>query len=309
MVARMASARPAHHVIAARRDPDPVSPLERLFQEPLEARTLLSVTPQLIDLNAAGASSPSDFVEVGDATFFVAEDATYGRELWKTDGTPEGTSLVADIRSGSGSSDPAELVEFNGELFFVADDGVHGRELWVVSGTSAGLYMVKDIHPERQSSYPTNFIAFDGRAFFWARDGGGPGYRMWATDGTEAGTCLISDRDMGEDPSYGPGAVINGRLVLWNRDAAGDHLLALFSLPVITPTFTTTPANTPMSLLETPYSTPARARVAGIAATIPSTTPTAASLSPWPRTSPRTWRGAAPRATRRPISCRRCSTE
>ena len=67
--------------------------------DPLETRVLLSVTPQLIDSNAFGASAPSDFVQVGNVVFFTADDGSHGQELWSTDGTPEGTALVKDIHT------------------------------------------------------------------------------------------------------------------------------------------------------------------------------------------------------------------
>ena len=174
---------------------------KRLLLEPLETRVLLSVTPQLIDLNPSGASSPSDFVQVGDFAFFAAEDGTYGRELWKTDGTPEGTTGVKDIRAGSDSSDPSELVEFNGELFFVADDGVNGQELWKSDGTAAGTALVRDIatgtHTGDYGTYPNssnpeNLVDVDGTLFFAAHDGTN-GRELWKSDGTAAGTALVRD--------------------------------------------------------------------------------------------------------------------
>ena len=55
--------------------------------------------------------------------FFTANDATTGRELWKSDGTAAGTVLVKDINPGSDSSGPSYLTNVNGTLFFTADDG------------------------------------------------------------------------------------------------------------------------------------------------------------------------------------------
>ena len=174
----------------------------RLLLEPLETRTLLAVTPQLIDLNPYGASSPSEFVEVGNVAYFVAEDGINGRELWKTDGTPGGTALVKDIRSGSGSSDPKELVDFNGTLFFVADDGSNGQELWKSDGTAAGTVMVKDINPGQGyqypygdgplQSFPRGLTVADGLLFFSAEDSTN-GAELWMTDGTTSGTIQVKD--------------------------------------------------------------------------------------------------------------------
>ena len=45
----------------------------------------------------------NDFTKVGNTTFFTATDYYHGYELWKTDGTAEGTSLVKDIVEGTGS--------------------------------------------------------------------------------------------------------------------------------------------------------------------------------------------------------------
>ena len=61
---------------------------------------------------------------------FRANDGLTGAEMWSTDGTPGGTVLVKDVRSGGLSSSPGEFTLSNGRVLFHADDGMTGRELW-----------------------------------------------------------------------------------------------------------------------------------------------------------------------------------
>src|SRR5688572_1191523 len=55
--------------------------------------------PQLVkDINPGLASSaPEQFVSFNGAVYFRATDGQHGVELWRTDGTPEGTTLVVDL--------------------------------------------------------------------------------------------------------------------------------------------------------------------------------------------------------------------
>ena len=50
-------------------------------------------------------------------------DATHGNELWRTNGTSQGTQMVADIDPGAGSPAPHDLVAFNGTVDFAAHNG------------------------------------------------------------------------------------------------------------------------------------------------------------------------------------------
>src|SRR5438045_547171 len=85
--------------------------------------------PQLVkDINSAlsgaSSSSPSYFCFNGDLLYFAAADLHHGFELWKSDGSPEGTVMVKDIRSGAASGGPAFLTVLGDLVIFSANDGI-----------------------------------------------------------------------------------------------------------------------------------------------------------------------------------------
>lgn len=142
-------------------------------------------------------SAATSFVKVGNTVFFAAQDANYGLELWKTNGTLEGTSLVKDIKPGPLSSNIANLTVFKGKIYFSANDGINGAELWTSDGTAAGTSMIKDINPARNisgSSSPSQFTVCNDILYFTAAKLGN--YRgLWKTDGTNAGTVQLAEDD------------------------------------------------------------------------------------------------------------------
>jgi ELWxxDGT repeat protein len=110
--------------------------------------------------------------------FFAASDAEHGQELWKSDGTPEGTVLVLDIAPGPASGTPRNLRDVGGILLFSANDGERGFELWRSDGTASGTFLLQDVNPGPRSSNPSEFTRAGDQIFFSADDGLS-GYELW----------------------------------------------------------------------------------------------------------------------------------
>lgn len=119
--------------------------------------------------------------------YFVADDGQHGFELWRSDGTPEGTWMVADINpTGSAFEKNQALESFDGMLYFPADDGVHGKELWRSDGEEEGTALVKDINPAGDSN-PSGLTMTANNILMFAADDGSHGVELWkvAGDGAE----------------------------------------------------------------------------------------------------------------------------
>ena len=119
----------------------------------------------LKDINSGSGSSyafrfgDNYQVKLGDQILFYADDdGSYGYELWTTDGTTSGTTLLKDINPGSADGFPQDFYQTGDYVYFSAVDGTSGRELWKTDGTTSGTTFVKDIYPGSSHGSPNDFI-------------------------------------------------------------------------------------------------------------------------------------------------------
>lgn len=160
----------------------------------------------------AGSSNISDydFVSTGSKLFFFVDNDYMDDELWISDGSATGTTLV---RSFSRVGSQTMAVAGNRIFFSAADGSGYGSELWISDGTAGGTYMVKDIYPGSDWSSPWNITGFGNKVVF-ACDDGTHGREPWISDGTEVGTYMIKDLVPGSgSPDPGLFAAVGSKTV------------------------------------------------------------------------------------------------
>jgi len=190
-------------------------------------------------------TAPANYVEgwaqmanVNGTLFFASAVDPYGFELWKSDGTTDGTVMVKDINPGlgdslfPGASEARLMVNINGTLYFAANDGANGIELWKSDGTDTGTVMVKDINPTGDGIPDwSQLLNVNGTLYLIATDGAN-GYELWKSDGSGGGTQMVADINPGggsgiiemSGSGYGTQFAALGSTLVFSADDGGGDL-------------------------------------------------------------------------------------
>ncbi len=164
--------------------------------EPWVSDGTLAGTHPLADLrpggNVLGSSFPGGFIAgQGRLWFFAGSEGDFGNrsEVWRTDGTLEGTQKVFSL-------DPADfyvnrLIPTADRLFLFVD-GFYEQRLFVYSASEGmvelGLWYATSFLPY----FVENETVVGDRLFFASPDDSG---ELWTSDGTRAGTRTIPRSD------------------------------------------------------------------------------------------------------------------
>ena len=129
-----------------------------------------------------------------------ADNGVTGYELFVSDGTAGGTSLVKDINTIR-SSRPGPTVEVNGVAYFVVPDGNTGLELWKSDGTAPGTVVVRGFDQRADDGNAITSLIGVGSTLYFVVYDETYGRELWKSDGTTAGTVMVSDINPGTGSS------------------------------------------------------------------------------------------------------------
>ena len=129
-------------------------------------------------------SYPTGFATLADGSVvFSADDGVHGRELWRTDGTAEGTLQIADVVPGLRSSEPDLIESVGREAYFTAWNVFGGREVWRTDGTAKGTRRVAGRDGAPASRQPARATRRGSPSSPWARRSCGRVTRRTASSG------------------------------------------------------------------------------------------------------------------------------
>ncbi|HEX7185436.1 MAG TPA: ELWxxDGT repeat protein [Thermoanaerobaculia bacterium] len=188
------------------------------------------------DSGGVGVQEP--LLPFGDKLFFAGHEYSTGSELWSSDGTAVGTSLVSDLCQGGCSSYPELLGAARGSVVFFAEplDTYGGSELWRSDGTREGTFSLGPVRGPCFNSFP--WSAEIGGVVVFTTQGPESTCDFWRTDGTVAGTRQLMDAPVYDPPLEEPvragGKVFflveeNGGASLWRTDGTIAGTLRLRS--------------------------------------------------------------------------------
>lgn len=197
---------------------------------------------------SSGSRQPGENPDPTQYRYFTGSLLGNGQEdweLWRTDGTAEGTTLVHNLTE-TGSAYPERITQVGGRVFFVAwnDDG---ENLWVTDGSADGL---RTLLNAEQLGYTGQLTAV-GNTLYFVLSTETHGAEVWRSDGTPAGTMQVTDLAPGACGSHPSSltafrgelyfAAVNsciGRPGLWKTDGTEAG-----TVPVLAPQSGSYPAN------------------------------------------------------------------
>ena len=117
--------------------------------------------PQVSDIGGFGGgwfmSTYNDFLSYNDVVYTNRDTQEFGSEIWRTDGTPEGTYILADLEQGEGDAfyNTGLATVYAGTMYFCTTSG-SSRRLYSSDGTTDGTL------PMTEADEFSNFGLFKG---------------------------------------------------------------------------------------------------------------------------------------------------
>lgn len=175
------------------------------------------------------------FIYYKGFVYFCAykDNALNDKAIFKSDGSPAGTLIAADLPNASGTPNLIDgPIEYNDTLYFSGtSNGDPQSSLYRFTGTVPSISLVK---PGVALKPKLGSVVYDNKLFFCGESSNGP--ELWISDGTDIGTFEYADLRTDSGLGSAPGSFSRvGDLVVFVANTTGN-ILDLYAIDSTTAT-------------------------------------------------------------------------
>jgi ELWxxDGT repeat protein len=162
----------------------------------------------------------SALLDLGGTLLFEGDDGVTGPELWRSDGSADGTFLVKDLQEYF-TSHPRAFTLAGGQAYFVADAPYGYAELWRSDGTTAGTVNIQ-AYGYGANLYEPGHLTVLGDSLFFSAEAGFETKNLWATT-PPGGAWPAAARAIGGNQfSYPRGLTVFQGNLIFSTIASGE---------------------------------------------------------------------------------------
>jgi ELWxxDGT repeat protein len=154
----------------------------------------------------APANNNFSFIPYQNGLLFAAGTQNEGIELWKTDGTIDGTVMVKDIYPGFYGSYPDNFAKVKDKVFFKSNHPTYGNQIWMTDGTESGTSLLKELKAGSVSAEPGNLLALNDSLYFIASNQSNQ-RTLWISDGSSNNIYQVKNSAQGQPPPHIQGLI------------------------------------------------------------------------------------------------------
>lgn len=157
-------------------------------------------TGKVIDLNGSKEGSivrdEMTPFSIGNELYFKANDGVYGDELYHSDGTALGTSLVKNINGATKSANIKDIYTFGDQIIFALEDylvnSVYKSDIYFSDGTSAGTDTLISLKSSGGNSNSILNLSIFDSSFTFTADDINNGQDAWFSKGNKTSTISLN---------------------------------------------------------------------------------------------------------------------
>lgn len=180
--------------------------------------------------DGVGGSISSPFItSINGILYFNGTSSGYDQELWRSDGTAQGTYRLKDSNTGLPAFYPQFLAVTGNRLYFIAADHNSRYTLWTSDGTTGGTLQVNGTSAGFNNGIPAGSLVSAGNGIYFQANNGSQNLLCYADAGQHVQTITDSllsrsDTQVSQPVPFGNAAVFSASVFSGDSNTKGVYL-------------------------------------------------------------------------------------